>query len=204
MTHSPEGHSHSLAPEEIIRVKVKAELRKRLRGVRKSTPIEACAARSAKIVTALEAHPAVVAAKTVALFWPMVERHEVDLRPLDASLRARGVRVAYPSIDPETNDMVFRFVDDVAKLEEAGYGFAEPAADAPVATVLDVVVVPAIAVDPTGHRIGYGAGYYDRTLPKHPTATSIAVAYDWQLIAEVPFTPDDVPVKIVLTDVRSF
>ena len=201
MTEPP---AHGLAPEEFIRVKVKAELRKRLRGVRKTTPIEACAARSEKIVTALEAHPAVVAARTVALFWPMVDRHEVDLRPLDTALRARGVRIAYPSIDPETNDMVFRFVDDVAKLEEAGYGFAEPAADAPIAAELDVVVVPAIAVDPTGHRIGYGAGYYDRTLPKHPTATSIAVAFDWQLIAEVPFTADDVPVKIVVTDVRSF
>jgi len=205
MKHSPtDGHSHALAPDDVIRVKVKAELRKRLRGVRKTTPIEACAERSAKIVTALEAHPAIVAAKTVALFWPMIERHEVDLRPLDASLRARGVRLAYPSIDPETNDMVFRFVDDVAKLEEAGYGFAAPAADAPVATELDVVVVPAIAVDPTGHRIGYGAGYYDRTLPKHPAATSIAVAFDWQLIAEVPALPDDVAVKSVVTDVRSF
>jgi len=202
VTESPDRHSHGLAPEEIIRVKVKAELRKRLRGVRKTTPIEACAERSAKIVTALEVHPAVVAARTVALFWPMLARHEVDLRTLDTSLRARGVRVAYPSIDPETNDMVFRFVDDVAKLEEAGYGFAEPAADAPVATELDVVVVPAIAVDPTGHRIGYGAGYYDRTLPKHPTATSIAVAYDWQLIAEVPALPDDVAVKVVVTDIR--
>ena len=59
-----EPHSHSLAPEEFIRVKVKAELRKRLRGVRKTTPIEACAERSAKIVTALEAHSAVVAART--------------------------------------------------------------------------------------------------------------------------------------------
>lgn len=205
MKHSPvDGHSHALAPDDVIRVKVKAELRKRLRGVRKTTPIEACAERSAKIVAALEAHPAVVAARTVALFWPMIERHEVDLRPLDASLRARGARVAYPQIDPETNDMVFRFVDDVAKLEEAGYGFAEPAADAPVAIDLDVVVVPAIAVDPTGHRIGYGAGYYDRTLPKHATATSIAVAYDWQLIAEVPALPDDVAVKCVVTDVRSF
>lgn len=196
-------HSHKLAPEEIIRMKVKAELRKRLRGVRKTTPLEACAARSAKIVARLEAHPAVVAARSVALFWPIVARHEVDLRALDATLRARGVRVAYPAIDADSNAMTFRFVPDVSVLEEKGFGFEEPAPDAEEATALDVVVVPAIAVDPAGHRIGYGAGYYDRTLPRFvPPGVSIAVAYDWQLVSEVPFLPDDVACTHVVTDVR--
>lgn len=196
-------HSHALAPEDVIRLKVKAELRKRMRGVRKTAPIEACSERSAKIITALEAHESVKSAKSVALFWPIVERHEVDLRAFDATLRARGVRVAYPSIDPDTGDMVFRFVEEVRHLEEAGYGFAEPPMDAPLATELDVVIVPALALDPTGHRIGYGAGYYDRTLPKYaPPAVSIAVAYDWQLVAEVPATPGDVQVAWVVTDLR--
>ncbi len=198
-----EPHSHALAPEEVIRLKVKAELRKRMRGVRKTAPLEACAERSAKIVAALEAHEAVVAAKSVALFWPIVERHEVDLRELDRKLRARGVRIAYPAIDPDTGDMSFRIVDDVAALEERGYGFAEPAPDAPHATALDVVVVPALAVDPTGHRIGYGAGYYDRTLPKYaPPAIAISVAYDWQLVSEIPALPGDVQTAWVVTDQR--
>ncbi|MCW5835861.1 MAG: 5-formyltetrahydrofolate cyclo-ligase [Labilithrix sp.] len=174
-----------------------------MRGVRKTAPLEACAERSGKIVAALEAHAAVRAAKTAALFWPILERHEVDLRPLDASLRARGVRVAYPSIDPDTGDMVFRFVERPSDLQDAGYGFAEPAKDAPAAGAVDVVVVPAIAVDPTGHRIGYGAGYYDRTLPKYaPPAVAIAVAYDYQLVAEVPATPGDVQVAWIVTDQR--
>jgi 5-formyltetrahydrofolate cyclo-ligase len=198
-------HSHSLAPEDVIRFKVKAELRKRLRAVRKTAPLEACAERSARIVASLEAHDVVKSAKSAALFWPILERHEVDLRSLDRSLRARGVRVAYPAIDPDTGDMTFRFVDDPANLEDAGYGFAEPPKDAPPAAAgdLDLVVVPAIAVDPTGHRIGYGAGYYDRTLPKYaPPAVAIAVIYDYQLVAEVPATPGDVQVAWVVTDQR--
>ena len=201
----PEPHTHSLAPEEVIRVKVKAELRKRMRGVRKTAPLEACAERSAKITAALVEHPAVKAAKSAALFWPILTRHEVDLRSLDELLRARGGRVAYPSIDPDTGDMVFRFVDDPTKLEEAGYGFSEPPKDAVVATSgdIDVVIVPALAVDPTGHRIGYGAGYYDRTLPKYaPPAVAVAVAYDWQLVPEVPATPGDVQVDAIVTDLR--
>ena len=198
-------HSHKLAPDDYIRLKVKAELRKRLRGVRKSTPAEACAERSRTLVARLELHEAVVGAKTLALFWPIVSRHEVDLRPLDATLRARGVRIAYPAIDADTNVMTFRFVDDVSALEDKGYGFMEPSADAPIATALDAIIVPAIAVDPTGHRIGYGAGYYDRTLPSlAPPAVSIAVAYDWQLVAEVPATEGDVRVAWVVTDIRSF
>lgn len=198
-------HSHSLAPEEVIRVKVKAELRKRMRGVRKTAPIEACAERSAKIIASLEAHPAMKAATRVALFWPIVQRHEVDLRALDASLRARGGRVAYPAIDPDTNEMTFRFVDDAAALEEAGYGFAEPPSDAPEAARgdIDLVVVPALAVDPMGHRIGYGAGYYDRTIPKYaPPAATIGVAFDYQLVAEVPVTPGDVALGSIVTDAR--
>ncbi|MFO0736945.1 MAG: 5-formyltetrahydrofolate cyclo-ligase [Labilithrix sp.] len=199
----PEPHSHALAPEEYIRVKVKAELRKRMRGVRKTAPLEACAERSWKIVAALEALPEVAAARSVALFWPIEARHEVDLRALDASLRARGAKVAYPAIDAETDEMTFRFVPDVTQMEELGYGFMEPPPDAPHATELDVVIVPAIAVDPTGHRIGYGAGYYDRTLPRYaPPAVTIAVIYDWQLVAEVPFTPTDVRVAKVVTDTR--
>jgi 5-formyltetrahydrofolate cyclo-ligase len=198
-------HSHKLAPDDYIRLKVKAELRKRLRGVRKTTPAEACAERSRALVARLEAHEAVVNAKTIALFWPIESRHEVDLRPLDATLRARGVRIAYPAIDADTNVMTFRFVDDVSALEDKGYGFLEPAADAPIATALDAIIVPALAVDPTGHRIGYGAGYYDRTLPAFaPPAVSIAVAYDWQLVAEVPATEGDVRVAWVVTDIRSF
>jgi len=197
-------HSHRLAPEEVIRVKVKAELRKRLRGVRKTTPIEACEARSRLIVDRLDTHEAMLAAKRVALFWPIVTRHEVDLRPLDARLRSRGVRVAYPAIDPETGTMTLRYVDDPSALEEQGYGFMEPPASAPDAVDLEVVIVPAIAVDPAGHRIGYGAGYYDRTLPRYvPPAVSIAVAYDWQLVAEVPATEGDVACMHVVTDART-
>lgn len=197
------AHSHALASEDVIRAKVKAELRKRMRGVRKTAPSEACAERSAKIVARLLAHPSVIRADRVALFWPMMARHEVDLRELDSALRQRGTTVAYPTIDPESNEMVFRVTTNAGDLEERGFGFEEPPHDAEVAESLDVIVVPALAVDPTGHRIGYGAGYYDRTLPRYaPRAVSIAVAYDYQLIAEVPATEGDVRVRWVVTDAR--
>ncbi len=145
------------------------------------------------------------AARRVALFWPMVERHEVDLRPLDEALRARGVRVAYPAIDPETHRMCFRFVESPTELEERGTGFREPAPSATECARgdLDLVVVPAIVLAPTGHRIGYGAGYYDRTISTvAPPAMTVGVGYDYQLLAEVPVTEGDIALDWIVTDAR--
>lgn len=184
---------------------MKAELRKRMRGLRSAVPASACAARSARIVERLTALKPVAQADAVALFWPIAERHEVDLRALDERLRARGARVAYPAVDLETRAMAFRFVDHPDQMQEQGFGFREPGADAPQAArgELGAIVVPALAVDPAGHRIGYGAGYYDATLPAHaPPATSIAVAFDFQLIAEVPVTPGDIGLDWIVTDER--
>jgi 5-formyltetrahydrofolate cyclo-ligase len=192
-------------PDAYVRRRVKAELRKRMRSVRKTAPLEACRERSAQIVKRVESLAVVRAARSAALFWPIEERHEVDLRLLDASLRARKAKVYYPAIDPDTGAMMFRVVDDVNLLTERGYGFREPPKDAKEAQPgdVDIVVVPAIALDPTGHRIGYGAGYYDRTLPRFvPPGVSIGVAYDYQLIAEVPAFETDVAVGWVVTDAR--
>ena len=199
--------------EADLRQRVKRELRKRAQGVRKATPTDACRLRSLAIVERLEALPAVREARRVALFWPILDRHEVDLRTFDASLRSRGVRVAYPAIvaprDDEApgipNRMVFRFVSDPAALEERGFGFAEPPLDAETVSSdlhdLDLVVVPALAIDPTGHRLGYGAGYYDAALAETAVAT-VGVVFDFQLISEVPTTVGDVAVDWIVSDAR--
>jgi 5-formyltetrahydrofolate cyclo-ligase len=206
---APDARSDSAFPEDMLRRRVKAELRKRLRGLRKTMPEAACAERSRLIVDALAAQPSVARARRVALFWPMVERHEVDLRPLDAALRAKGVHVAYPAIG-EDGDMVFRDVADPLRMVERGHMFAEPGDEEPLVggdgrdlSSIDVMVVPAIAIDPAGHRIGYGAGYYDRALARlAPGQVTIGVAYDFQLISEVPVTDGDLPVSLVVTDHR--
>lgn len=190
--------------EDYVRAKVKAELRKRLRGVRQAAPASACSARSSAIVARLLELPEVVQARRVALFFPIEERHEVDLRALHQQLQARGQSTWYPAIDADTRVMTFRRVVDTAELEERGLGFAEPAPDAEEASELDVVVVPCLAIDDRGYRIGYGAGFYDRCLPRFcPPAFAVAVAYDYQLLVEVPNTSRDVAVAAVVTDTRT-
>jgi len=187
--------------EALLRRKVRAELRKRMRGLRSASTAAACAARSARIVERLLAIEAMKSAERVALFWPIDDSHEVDLRPLDATLRARGVTVAYPAIDEAA--MTFRVTSAPELLEERGRGFREPPVDAPDAGDVDVIVVPALALDPRGHRLGYGAGYYDRTLPNHPRAVTLGVAFDYALLIEIPEIATDVAVKWVVTDART-
>jgi 5-formyltetrahydrofolate cyclo-ligase len=177
-----------------------------MRGLRKALPLSACAERSARIVDRLGALEPVATARGLALFWPIEEHHEVDLRALDGRLRARGARIAYPAVDADgAGAMTFRFADDIGTMEEHALGFREPPPSAPAAAAgeLDVILVPALAVDPHGHRIGYGGGYYDRALLRvAPPAIAVAVAFDFQLVAEVPVTEGDVAVAWVVTDAR--
>jgi 5-formyltetrahydrofolate cyclo-ligase len=205
---SPNDH-HGFIPsseEEMLRIRVKIELRKRMRGLRKALPLAACALRSTRIARRVAELEPVGRARGVCLFWPIEDRHEVDLRSLDATLRAGGARVAYPAVDPETGAMTFRFVSDPDAMEEQGLGFRQPSSREPEALPgeIDAIVVPALAIDPRGHRIGYGAGYYDRALPRYaPPAVAVAVAFDFQLVAEVPESAVDVRVAWIVTDART-
>jgi 5-formyltetrahydrofolate cyclo-ligase len=185
----------------------KQELRKRMRALRNAHPAEALRVRSRAIVTRATALPAFVAARSVALFFPMAEQKEVDLRELDAEARRQGKRVYYPFLEPRGDSMVsgLRLSASLDDLAERGRRFLEPPTDAPEASrgQVDLLFAPALAVAPSGHRLGYGAGFYDSLLPDLcPPARAVAVAYDFQLLVELPTFPHDVACDLVLTDTR--
>lgn len=204
------GKKHCLdeldpAAVEIIARRAKAELRKRARGVRKTSGSSGLTARSAAIVERVLGMPALANAAHVALFDPIRSRNEVDLAKLGETLRQRGARTYYPAIDPETRLMVFRDPGDPEAMNELGFGFREPDPALPAATRLDVVLVPALRADPRGHRLGYGAGYYDRALPGFcPPAVSIIVVFEFELAPELPVTPGDFACDWVVTDKQMF
>jgi 5-formyltetrahydrofolate cyclo-ligase len=195
------------AQDAVEWVKVaKRAIRQKQRLLRQALPEAAAAARSARIVEQLLVHPRVSTAKGIALFWPMLERREIDLRPLDRQLRARGVKIYYPSMTPTgEGDMStgFRLVAAVEELVVREHRFAAPSPAAPLALRgdVDVVVVPALAAAPNGHRLGYGAGFYDATLADVcPPALSIVVVHDFQLMLELPLEPHDRACDAVVTD----
>lgn len=186
----------------------KQELRKRLRALRLAHPAEALALRGRAIVTRVTQLPAFASAASVALFFPMLDRKEVDLRALDAEARQQGKRVYYPFLERRGDALVsgLRLTTSLSDLCDRGQRFFEPPPEAPVAARgdVDLVLVPALAVAPSGHRLGYGAGFYDSLLPDVcPPAKAIVVAYDFQLLVELPVLPHDVACDGIVTDARS-
>lgn len=186
----------------------KVELRKRMRALRTAHPTDALAVRSAALVNRARSLELFQSARSVGLFYPMSERKEVDLRELDAAARAAGKRVYYPFLERRGEAQVsgLRLTQSLADLEPRGSAFCEPRPEGPEATrgEIDLLFVPALAVAPSGHRLGYGAGFYDSLLPDmRPPGKAVVVAYDFQLLVELPILPHDVPCDLVLTDARS-
>jgi 5-formyltetrahydrofolate cyclo-ligase len=133
-------------------------------------------------------------------FWPI--RSEVDIRPLMARLGARGARLCLPVIlDKKT--IVFRERVAGAPTVETGFGTTGPGEDAAVLDP-DIMLVPLSAFDKAGHRIGYGAGYYDRAIErlrqKGHMPRLIGIAFDCQEVASVPAEPHDVALDAMLTE----
>ena len=123
--------------------------------------------------------------------------------PLMRKLSDAGASLALPVVTRRGEPLIMRAWDFGDEMASGVWGIREPKASSPE-VLPDILLVPLAAFDRNGHRIGYGAGYYDRTIPRFvPPAVAIAVAFDYQIIAEVPVTEGDVAVNAVVTDTRS-
>jgi 5-formyltetrahydrofolate cyclo-ligase len=185
--------------------RAKIQIRKRMKSLRSGFGRAALDGRSAAIVQRILQAPDFDQMKGVALFWPMLDRGEVDLRALDHTLRARGTRVYYPFMKQAGGGRFvtgFALTQSVDDLLESPEGFAQPRGDHPAQPGdIDLVIVPALAADATGHRVGYGAGFYDATLPDVcPPSRAWIVAYHFQLLAELPHEAHDQACDAVVTD----
>lgn len=183
-----------------LRHRAKHALRNRMRAVRAALPDSACAARSNAIVQRIGALPELEKATTILSFASI--RNEVRTRPIMESAWAAGKRVALPRVIGEA--LCLHIVAPETPLSEGAYSVPEPPphAESVEPIEVDFALVPALAVDPRGFRIGYGGGYYDKLLPLLANACTCALAYDFQLISEVPELPFDAAVDLIVTDER--
>lgn len=144
------------------------------------------------------AAPVVSRAKRVACYLSMPS--EPGTGPLISRLLERGVEVVVPlSLDDRTLDWIA--YDPASALVTTPLGIPEPTGERLGADALescDVVIVPALAVDHAGHRLGRGAGYYDRALAG-VRAPLCALVFTHELLPEVPHEPHDVPVQMAVT-----
>jgi 5-formyltetrahydrofolate cyclo-ligase len=186
----------------------KAAIRAHARKTRAARPDKDAASR--QIVAAFLARPEYAAAGTV-LFY-LDAGSEVRTRPHLPAVLASGKRVVVPYCVTETNELGLFRLEDVAELVEGAYRILEPRPDlraAPGKSVdpaeLDLVMVPGVAFDPRGGRLGQGKGYYDRLLAKvRPNAPLIGLAFDCQMVPEVPAGPHDVVMDWVLTETAAY
>jgi 5-formyltetrahydrofolate cyclo-ligase len=133
----------------------------------------------------------------VAGFWPM--GREIDIRPLLLGLHARGHPIALPITPPRGQPLRFHRWHPDQALHRGPMGTSEPAPDAETLTP-DLILVPLLAFDSAGRRLGYGGGYYDRTLAALPHATRLGCAYAAQRLDEVPAGEDDARLHAVATE----
>lgn len=195
--------------EADLRRRAKIALRKRYRALRASVPAPARLIRSQRICEFAAQLEAFRAARSVALYWPVADSGEVDLGGLDALAREQGKQVYYPCMAPIDGGFStgFRATDNVEQLQLRGQKFCEPEPTAALATRddIDLVFVPALAIDPRGYRLGFGSGFYDVTLPDHcPPASTVAVVFDFQMVGELPNEPHDVLIDSWVTDRGSY
>jgi 5-formyltetrahydrofolate cyclo-ligase len=188
-----------------LRAHAKRELRSRMRSIRAVLPLRAVRERSAAAMAQLRALPELAAARVVVGFSAI--QRELDPASLLAEARAQGKRVGLPRVvesdDPAAPPTLsLHEVADTAELSSGAFGILEPAAGSPLlaAAEVDLVLVPGLAFDVHGHRIGYGRAFYDHLLPSMPRAFRVGVAYDFQLVPELPSEPHDIPMHCVVSD----
>jgi 5-formyltetrahydrofolate cyclo-ligase len=135
---------------------------------------------------------------TLGLYWPV--KNELDPFYILRELNMSVTDIAYPRSDPQTKTVTFRHVDSISDLEKGVYGIPEPAEEAP-RVFPSVVLVPGIAFDPNCNRLGFGHGFYDRTIANWPRrdTTFIGIGYDFQIFPMLPKEAHDQLLNIVMT-----
>jgi 5-formyltetrahydrofolate cyclo-ligase len=133
--------------------------------------------------------------RIIAGFWPILD--EIDIRPLLAALHARGHPIALPVTGRRGEALVFRAWRPGAPLLAGRFGTSHP--DGAILTP-DILLIPLLAFDARGNRLGYGGGFYDRTLARLPGALRIGCAFAAQELDRVPAGPYDQRLHAVVTE----
>ncbi len=181
------------AASDVVLQAAKAAARKLARAKRATlTNIDA----PARLAEAMLAQHAPPKGAIIAGYWPMGD--EMDPRPLMLALASRGHTMALPVTPPRGQPLAFHAWAPSAALRPGPMGTSEPVAGEALRP--DVVLVPLLAFDRTGRRLGYGGGYYDRTLAALPGAKAIGIAYAGQEMPEVPAGPQDMRLPLIATE----
>ncbi len=173
----------------------KQELRRAIRERKRAMTEEEIVERSNALAEKFYHTPAYQAAATIYGYLPY--NQEVRTVPMLQRALDDGKRVAVPKVYGD--EMRFIYLEDLTQVAKGYAGIPEPIADAPVAEDKQaLVLMPGLAFDPQGHRIGYGGGFYDKFLAKEPHHPTLALCYEFQMQAHLDTEEFDIPVDTVL------
>lgn len=165
----------------------KRKLRRKMMDMREALSPEGVRRESLAVCERLIRHPAFKEGKTILFYYP--HRKELDVRPAMEEAWLAGKRVVLPKSDPASKSLSFFRIERGEALVSGSYGIPEPSgkeAARILPDAIDLVVVPGVAFDERGYRLGYGGGYYDRFFSRHPGPFHrIGVAYSFQVVPTV-------------------
>ncbi|MFA6470018.1 MAG: 5-formyltetrahydrofolate cyclo-ligase [Bacteroidota bacterium] len=177
----------------------KQTLREQLKLQRESLSKSEVRERSKQILEQLLSLPEFFSADTIHTYISS-KNNEVDTHELIRVLIKQKKHVVVPIAEKATKTMKHSELFSLGELVGGAYGILEPKMYRPVSVKnIQVIVVPALAVDLNGNRLGFGAGFYDRFL-QSMRVPMIALAYDFQIVDKVPIEPTDIPVSFVVTE----
>ena len=174
----------------------KAALRRSVRDARRSLPTLERRQASEAIAARLRLLPELLTARVVLVY--AASATEVDIEDAAEGLRSRGVRTLYPRVDGEDLDLVP--VSRIEELVDGHRGIREPKGLAADPSIVDAVVVPGLAFDLRGWRLGQGGGHYDRLFPRIGDALRIGVAFTCQVVPQVPRDAHDIAMDLLVTE----
>ena len=173
----------------------KTALRREIREKKKAMSMEEIETRSARLGELFAQTEAYKNAETIYGYMPY--NQEVRTVPILEQAIRDGKRVAVPKVYGDI--MKFIYLEDLTQVEKSDMGIPEPVADEPVAEdQTALVLMPGLAFDKEGHRIGYGGGFYDKFLMAEPNHPTVALCYDFQMYAHLDTEEFDIPVDMVL------
>lgn len=173
----------------------KQELRRSIREKKRAMTPEEIELRSARLGELFAQSEAYRNAKTIYGYLPY--NQEVRTVPMLERALRDGKRVAVPKVYGE--EMRFLYIEDFTQVAKGYAGIPEPIADEPVAhDETALVLMPGLAFDPQGHRIGYGGGFYDKFLAQEPNHPTVALCYAFQVLPHLETEEFDIPVDLVL------
>ena len=150
----------------------------------------------AAVIDQLYRHPRIRQAHTLLLYSALPD--EIPTQALTDRLTAEGKTVVLPRVVNAT-DMELRYYTGRRDLQQGAFGIMEPVGELFTAySGIDVAVIPGMAFDRQGHRLGRGMGYYDRFLSRVPFLYKIGVCFPWQVVDQVPADQHDMPMDEVL------